>query len=503
MRAIAVEAIGVTKRFGPFTALDDVSVKIAPGSVHALLGENGAGKSTLVKCLLGYYRADSGSFLVADHEVEINRPADADRLGLGMVYQHFTLVPSMTVTENLVMSRGNVPGVIHWPTERARLDDFMARMPFKVPLNLAVGTLAAGERQKTEILKQLYLNRRFLVLDEPTSTLTPQEANEVLGLVRRLAFDGEITVVIITHKLKEVAAFADEVSVLRRGRRVGGGTASSLTPADLTALMIGESQAPAKALHEGKAEIAPRLFVKDLKTEGDLGRPGLSIGTLVVHPREILGVAGVSGNGQKDLVEVLGGQRSRTAGDIIVSGEDYGSSREEAQSLKVRVLPEEPLRNGCVPQMSVRENLNLRRFDRDDSGKHKFWLDRGAMMQLARKMIDAFKIRAPSEEAPIAALSGGNVQRAVLARELDGAVDLLIVANPCFGLDVKAVAEVRARIVAARNAGAAVLLISEDLDEILELADRIVVMRQGEIVFEVDGSSADALEIGGHMVGHA
>jgi simple sugar transport system ATP-binding protein len=502
MHAIGVEAIGVTKRFGPFTALEDVSVKIAPGSVHALLGENGAGKSTLVKCLLGYYRADAGSFLVADQEVEINRPADADKLGLGMVYQHFTLVPSMTVTENLVMSRGNVPSVIHWPTERARLDAFMAKMPFKVPLNEPVGGLAAGERQKTEILKQLYLNRRFLVLDEPTSTLTPQEASEVLGLIRKLALDGEITVVIITHKLKEVAAFADEVSVLRRGRRVGGGPAKAMAPSDLTALMIGESQAPAKAQREGTAAVAPRLLIKDLKTDGDLGRAGLTIETIAVHPREILGIAGVSGNGQKELVEVLGGQREKTAGSIVVSGEEYGAGRDEAQSMKVRLLPEEPLRNGCVGQMSVRDNLNLRRFDRDDAGRHKFWLDRGAMMRLARAMIDSFKIRSPSEEAPIAALSGGNVQRAILARELDGAVDLLIVANPCFGLDVKAVAEVRSRIVAARNAGTAVLLISEDLDEILELSDRVIVMRQGQVVFEVDGAKADSLEIGGHMVGH-
>lgn len=503
MRAIAVEAIGVTKRFGAFTALDNVSLKIDAGRVHALLGENGAGKSTLVKCLLGYYRADGGSFLVDNKEAEINHPSDADRLSLGMVYQHFTLVPSMTAAENLVMARADVPAIIDWAAERQCLDAFMARMPFHVPLHEPVGSLTAGERQKTEILKQLYLNRRFLVLDEPTSTLTPQEAEEVLGLVRDLAASGEITVVIITHKLKEVAAFADDVTVLRRGRNVGGGLAKSLAPGDMTAMMIGDSQAPAKAMRQGVAERVPRLLLKHLTAAGELGRPGLSIRQLAVHPREIVGVAGVSGNGQKELVEVLGGQRAPQSGDVIVSGESYAASREEAQAMGVRVLPEEPLRNSCVGQMSVIDNLNLRRFDRCADGSRRFWLDRRGMKERARQMIAAFGIRSSSDDAPIAALSGGNVQRSVLARELDGKVDLLIVANPCFGLDVKAVAEVRARIMAARNAGAAVLLISEDLDEILELADRVVVMRQGEIVYEVAGERAEALAIGSHMVGHA
>ncbi len=502
MRAVGIELIGVTKRFGAFTALDDVSLKIQPGSVHALLGENGAGKSTLVKCLLGYYRADSGDFLIDNQEVEISHPSDADRLSLGMVYQHFTLVPSMTAAENLVMSRADVPAIVDWAAERKALDAFMATMPFKVPLHQPMGTLAAGERQKTEILKQLYLNRRLLVLDEPTSTLTPQEAEEVLGLVRGLAASGQITVIIITHKLKEVAAFADEVTVLRRGRKVGAGDAKVLRPEEMTAMMVGEAHAPAKAERQGAAGAIPRLLIKNLKTDGDLGRSGLSVTQLAVHPREIVGVAGVSGNGQKELVEVLGGQRASSGGEITVSGATYAARREQGQALGVRVLPEEPLRNGCVPQMTVRDNLNLRRFDRDGDGKHRFWLSKSQMAKRAVEMIAAFRVRTPSEEAPISALSGGNVQRAVLARELDGKVELLIVANPCFGLDVKAVAEVRSRIVAARNAGSAVLLISEDLDEILELADRIVVMREGEIVHEVAGGQADALAIGGHMVGH-
>src|SRR5262252_2221503 len=307
MRAIGVEAVGVTKRFGAFTALDNVSLRIAKASVHALLGENGAGKSTLVKCLLGYYQADEGSFIVDAREATIERPADADRLGLGMVYQHFTLVPSMTAAENLVMSRADVPQVIDWKLERARLETFIAKMPFRVPLDVPVGALASGERQKTEILKQLYLDRRFLVLDEPTSTLTPSEAEEVLGLIRGITERGDITTVIITHKLKEVAAFADEVTVLRKGRVVGGGHTRDLGPAELTSMMIGELNPPASNGRSRTTASEPRLTIRGLRASGDLGRSGLDIERLDVYRGEILGVAGVAGNGQTMLVEVLAG----------------------------------------------------------------------------------------------------------------------------------------------------------------------------------------------------
>ncbi len=501
MRAIEVEVVGVSKSFAGIAALSDVSLRIHKAKVHALLGENGAGKSTLVKCLLGYYHADQGGFVIDGSEVAIERPADADRLGLGMVYQHFTLVPSMTAAENLVMSRADIPRVIDWKTERMRLAQFLEGMPFRIPLDVPVGALAAGERQKTEILKQLYLHRRLLVLDEPTSTLTPQEAEEVLGLIRDLTERGDITTVIITHKLKEVAAFADDVTVLRKGRVAGGGKASELGPAELTALMIGQLNVAASSERRGTPAGEPRLIVSDLRTEGDMGRPGLAIEALTVRPGEIVGVAGVSGNGQAALVEVLGGQRKVLSGQISVSGNSYHATRSQAQSLKVRVLPEEPLRNGCAPAMTVRDNLCLRRFDHGDDGQRRFWLDRPAMAAWAQNAIAAYKIRTPSDRVPIATLSGGNVQRAVLARELDGVVELLVASNPCFGLDIKAVAEIRERIVAARNSGTAVLLLSEDLDEILELADRIVVMRQGAIVYETAGKEADAHVIGGHMVG--
>ena len=323
----------------------------------------------------------------------------------------------------------------------------------------------------------------------------------MLGMVRDLAHSGQLTIVIITHKLKEVAAFVDEVTVLRRGRVAGAGMVRDLGPADLTAMMIGEPHAPANPERLGEPSPEPRLSLRDIRTAADGGRKGLDIAHLSVNAHEIVGIAGVSGNGQKDLVEVLGGQRAIEFGTMEVDGAAYDASRTAAQSHHVRVLPEEPLRNGCVPGMTVIDNLNLRRFDVGAAGPRR-WLDRAGMAAAARTMIEAYGIRAPSAQVPIGVLSGGNVQRCVLARELDGDVRLLIVANPCFGLDVKAVAETRARIMAARNAGTAVLLISEDLDEILELADRIAVMHEGRVVHEMPAAGADPQEVGRHMLGH-
>ena len=289
--------------------------------------------------------------------------------------------------------------------------------------------------------------------------------------------------------------------MLRRGRVAGSGLVRALTGEDMTAMMIGEPHAPANPERMGEPETEVRLAIRDLTTPDDGGRKGLSIERLTVKAREIVGIAGVSGNGQKDLVEVLGGQRPIGSGTVAVDGEDYDATRDASRAHHVRVLPEEPLRNGCVPGMTVVDNLNLRTFDAGEAGPRR-WLDRAGMTAKARTMIGAYGIRAPSPLAPIGVLSGGNVQRCILARELDGDVRLLIVANPCFGLDVKAVAETRARIMAARNAGTAVLLISEDLDEILQLADRIAVMHEGRVVHEMPAAGADPQEIGRHMLSH-
>ncbi|RWB74007.1 MAG: ABC transporter ATP-binding protein [Mesorhizobium sp.] len=502
-KAIGAETIGMTMRFGAFTALGDVSIKVPAGSFHALLGENGAGKSTLVKCMMGFYHPTSGDMLVDGRQVAIASPRDASALGLGMVYQHFTLVPSLTGAENLVISREKVPGVIDWRKERAALAQFMERMPFKLPLDVKVAELAAGEKQKLEIIKQLYLGRNFLVLDEPTSVLTPGEAQEVLGLVRGMTKAGDLTVLMISHKFHEVTAFADDITALRKGRLTGTGKVSDLSHREMAAMMIGDQPIAAldsRAAPKPGAEIV--LKVKALKAPDRTGLKSIDIADLGVRSGEIVGIAGISGNGQKEFLEVLAGQRPRNGGEVMVRGAAYAATRAEARALNVRLIPEEPLKNACAPRMTVAENIAFRTFDVDGNGKPVSWISAGAIKSFSARLVEQFKVKTTSLSSPIASLSGGNVQRAVLARELTGEVDLLIVSNPCFGLDFSAVAEIRARIMKARNAGAAVLLMSEDLDELLELSDRILVMSDGALVYETPIAQASVQTIGEHMAGH-
>src|SRR5437773_2435069 len=395
---------GMTKRFGSLVALDDVSLTLEPGSFHALLGENGAGKSTLVKCVMGYYASDKGAVIVDDVERIIRSPRDAHAHRIGMVYQHFTLVPSMSVAENFALARADLSLVVDWPTEHRRLHEFLKDMPFKVDLEAPVSALAAGQKQKIEILKQLYLASRILILDEPTSVLTPGEADEILGLLHEMARGGRLSV--------------------------------------------------------------------------------------------------ASGNGQAEMVEVLAGQREASAGTITVHGEPYRATRMEMRRHKVFCLPEEPLRNACVSRMSVTENLAFRVFDETRFTIARWGLNRAAMRQAASELIGRYHIKASSTDAPVSSLSGGNVQRLVLARELSGDVEVLIAANPCFGLDIAAIAEIRSQMMRARNRGAAILLVSEDLDELFELADRMVVMFNGELVYETPIADADLAIVGRHMAGH-
>jgi ABC-type uncharacterized transport system ATPase subunit len=503
-RAVDVEVLGMTKRFGAFTALDNVTVRVEAGSFTALLGENGAGKSTLVKCLVGYHQPDAGEIIVGGRERDIRSPHDAHALGIGMVYQHFTLVPSMTVAENLVMARDQVPAVVNWRAETNQLTAFMATVPFRLDLDRPVARLAAGEKQKVEILKQLYLRRRFMILDEPTSVLTPAEADEVLAMLRAMTRAGEVTVLMITHKLREVMAFADEVAVLRRGQLVGKGRTAELTPAVMAQMMVGAREIPqshAKKAATPRNAGAPGLVVRDLMVEDDSGRIAVDRLSLAIRAGEIVGVAGVSGNGQRELVEALIGQRPAAGGEILVGDEPFRATRSELRRHRVFSLPEEPLRNSCVPSMSVAENMSLRSFDRPPVSSGP-WLRRSALRVQAERWIAAFGVKTQGPDAPMATLSGGNVQRAVLARELSEPVSVLIAANPVFGLDFAAVAEIHDRILAARNAGAAVLLVSEDLDELLALSDRIAVIFGGRIVHETATEKADIAVIGPCMAGH-
>src|SRR5450631_2882325 len=287
--ALGVDAVAMTMRFGDFTALDNVELKVRPGSFHALLGENGAGKSTLVKCIMGYYHPTEGDVLVGGREQAIANPKDAHALGLGMVYQHFTLVPAMTVAENLVLARDDVPAVVDWAREKKELEAFLARMPFQVPLNARVSDISAGERQKCEILKQLYLKRRFLILDEPTSVLTPGEADEVLGMLRAMVVNDGLTILMITHKFREVMAFADEVTILRRGKFAGGGRVSDLSPDAMARIMIGAEELTVQPQRSGKFGL-PRLYFTDLSALDDGGQPALKNVSLEIRGGEIVGV---------------------------------------------------------------------------------------------------------------------------------------------------------------------------------------------------------------------
>ncbi|WP_186038345.1 ABC transporter ATP-binding protein [Burkholderia gladioli] len=558
-RALGIEVIGASKSFGAFRALDQVSLKIAPGSVHALLGENGAGKSTLVKGLVGYGPLDAGQIIAGTREVRIASPRDAQALDIGMVYQHFTLAAGMSVEENLLLARAALPWRIDWRAERGRLERFLARMPFRLRLDAPVSSLAAGEKQKLEILKQLYLERRFLILDEPTSVLTPQEADEVLGLMRELASARVLTVLMITHKFREVLDFADAVTVLRKGRAVAQANVADTSRDELAAWMMGVETAardaaddattnatntttsasasaaknaatsattiattgvvtsatpsPAESLPD--ATLAARatrrpcpadapigLEASGLTVRDDLGLPAVRELSLAVRRGEILGIAGVSGNGQKALVEALIGQRQPAAGRMAVGGRPYRATREEMRERRVFAIPEEPLRNACIASMSVAENLALRDFDRAPLRAQGWRLDRRALRRRAAERIAEFKVSPPLPERAIGTLSGGNVQRAVLARELGQPVEVLIVANPVFGLDFASVADIHARLLAAREAGAAILLVSEDLDELLALSDRIAVMSAGRLVFETEAAGADRAVLGRHMAGH-
>jgi ABC-type uncharacterized transport system ATPase subunit len=499
----ALEVTSLSKTFGSLRALDRVSMALAPGTVHALLGENGAGKSTLVKCIMGYHRPDEGRIRLGGREVSPRNPREAQTLGIGMIYQHFTVVPNMTVCENLVLSRARLPMIFDWRREKEALLSFLTRMPFRIDLDALVRSLSAGERQKVEILKQIYVQSRIVILDEPTSVLTPAEADEVLTMLRDRARAGEVSIIIITHKFREVTQYADEVTVLRRGRVVGHHRTSDLTTSAMAEMMMGAPPAASATCTVSSTTGDVRLQLVGLEVDDDAGNPALRGASLEVRAGEIVGIAAIAGNGQEELVDVLAGQRQKRAGRLLVAGEDFTPTRRALRARKVRCLPEEPLRSACVPTMSVAENMAFRTFDEPRYTILRWLVARKAIDAAARAMVADYRIRAPSIHAPIGQLSGGNVQRAVLARELAGEVDVLVAANPCMGLDFAAVAEVHARIRQARDRGGAVLLVSADLDEILALAGRILVMSEGRLVHETTADKTEPALLGKYMAAHA
>jgi simple sugar transport system ATP-binding protein len=502
MPAKSLETTALSKHFGSFKALDDVSLRIHAGSFHALLGENGAGKSTFVKCVIGYQTATGGDVLLDGRGVRFSSPKQAHAAGIGMVYQRFTVVEQMTVAENLVLARDRVPKLIDWKRELRELEAFMDSVPFRLPLRAEVHSLAAGQKQKLEILKQLYLKRELLFLDEPTSVLTPNEADEVLGLLHAMTQRGELTVLLITHKFRELSQFGDHVSVLRRGKLAGTAKFSDVDMKTLSSWMIGDERPRSPAARKASEELPARLAIEQLAADDDLGVPAVRDFSLKVSPGEIVGVAGVSGNGQKELVELIAGQRTRSGGSIRVGERAYSPQRKFMRELRISIIPEVPLDNASVPSMSLSENLALRSFDEAPICTGGTFISHKALRERAATLSQRFGVRAPGLDAPMRALSGGNVQRAVLARELSREPEVLVVQNPCFGLDMAASAEIRAKLVDARNRGAAVLLLSEDLDELLELSDRLCVMFHGSIVYEGKPGDTPISKIGELMAGH-
>ena len=489
IRAPGLEVINMTKKFGSLVALDNVSMKLRPGTFHALLGGNGAGKSTLVKCIMGYYQPDEGDIILNEQQIKIKNPREAKQYGIGMVYQHFTLVPNMTVAENLVLSRGNVPAIINWEKEYEDLRAFMRTTPFFILITRTVRSLSAGEKQKLEICKQLYLKNKILFLDEPTSVLTPHEADEVLEMIKYRVSSGDLSVLMITHKFREVTKFADDVTVLRNGKFAGKGAVSELSPATMADMMIGSDKVIRKADRNVQARGEAFLHLKGLHALDETGVAALEDLNLHVHAGEIVGIAGVSGNGQSELVEVLAGQRSLLNGEIRVHDDVYQPKRSHINKHKMYCLPEEPLKNTCVGPMSVAQNMAFRTFDTKPFTFGKFFLNSGSIRRAAQRFDPALpRENAFAQHADPQSFRGKCAARGA-GGELSGGVEVLVAANPCFGLDFEAAAEIRAQIMEARNRGAAVLLVSEDLDEVLELSDRIVVMFDGKFVFETTGAS--------------
>ena len=499
-RRVLLEARGLTKRFPGVVANENVSLTLHEGEILALLGENGAGKSTLVKMIYGLYAPDEGEIAIKGEAVRLSGPRDAIKRGIGMVHQHFQLVPVFTVAENVVL--GDEP--MRWPfvnmkkakAEVARLaEDF----GLKVDVDAKVEDLPVGTQQRVEILKALYRHADILILDEPTAVLTPQETDELLRVVKGFADNG-VGVVFITHKLREVLAVADTIEVLRGGKQVGTTTPANTDQAGLAQMMVGRGV----LLQVDRAPAQPKEVVLDavrLSANDDLGLPAVRDVTLQVRSGEIVGIAGVEGNGQRELVQALTGLRRCTADAVTVSGQSIlNKPPRKIHDMGVGHVPEDREADGLVGAYSVADNLVLDRFDEPEFAS-KGIRKRGAVDALADDLVARFDIRTPGISTTVQSLSGGNKQKVVIARELAADPVLLIAAQPTRGVDVGSIEFIHSQIVAARDRGAAVLLVSAELDEILGLSDRIAVMYDGRLVDIIEAADADRGHIGRLMAG--
>jgi len=496
---VKLELRGITKRFGALTANDSIDLVVEPGEIHALLGENGAGKSTLMNVLYGLYQPDEGEILVDGKPVAFTGPCDAIAAGIGMVHQHFMLVPVFTVAENVELGHERTRRLGFLDRRRARreVQEVSERYGLRVPADALVQDLPVGVQQRVEIVKALVRDAKVLILDEPTAVLTPQETDDLMEVMRTLR-DAGTSIVFITHKLREVRAVADTITVIRRGKVVGQASPTD-SAADLASMMVGR---PVK-LNIDKDEARPgeeTLAVEDLRIVDESGQVVVDGVSFSVRAGEIYALAGVQGNGQTELTEALVGLVRADSGRIRLAGRDITrASTDDILDSGVGYVPEDRLHDGLVSSFSVAENLVLDLYDNAPYSR-RFTLDLGLIQRNAEERTQEYDVRLGSIDHTASTLSGGNQQKVVLARELSRPLKLLVVAQPTRGLDVGSMEFVHRRIVAERDNGAAVVLVSSELDEVLGLADRIGVMYRGSIIGEVPAGT-DAEKIGMLMAG--
>jgi simple sugar transport system ATP-binding protein len=499
----AVALRGITKRFPAVVANDQVDFEAAEGEVHALLGENGAGKTTLSNILTGLYRPDEGEILLSGRPVELHSPRDAIARGIAMVHQHFRLVSPFTVAENVVLGDQRDVGrsfFVRQHAIEARVEELSHRYGLAVDPRARIWQLSVGEQQRVEVLKALYQDARILILDEPTAVLTPQEAEVLFETVRAMAADGR-TVIFISHKLHEVKAVADRVTVLRRGRSVATVPASETTPRSLAALMVGREVEIGRRHQDRPVPGDTVLEVEGVWADGDRGIPAVRNVSLRIRSGEIVAVAGVAGNGQRELAETIAGMRPATNGTVEIGGRRLRSGDpRSAISAGVAYVPEDRLGTGVAPGLSIASNVVLKSYRRAPVSSGPF-LRFARMRDLANGAIEKYDVRTAGCDVPAWQLSGGNVQKIVLAREFSGAPVVLVAASPTRGLDVSSIEAVHSYLREAASAGVGVLLLSEDLDEILALADRIAVMYEGGIAGEREAESSTVEELGLLMAG--
>ena len=501
---ISLQVRDLSKSFYGVHAVDGVSFDLVGGEIHGLLGENGAGKSTLCSMLAGLYRPDGGHILIDGEEVHFRSPDDAASHGIGMVYQHFRLVDSFTVAENIVLGHGEGVGRRARRAVEARVHELGEEYGLDVDAAAPVWQLSVGERQRVEILSQLFRGARILILDEPTAVLAPHESGRLFQALRKMVDRGH-AVVLVSHKMQEILGHTDRVTVLRGGRNAGAGDTASLAPASLAAMMFGDELAGVGARVERTEQVvgAAVLTVSGLDVMGDHGRRAVDGVSFEVRRHEIVGVAGVAGNGQRELHEALAGLRSASTGSVVINGHDCSSAGPKVRHRAgMAYVPEDRLGTGLASGLPIEDNLVLRSFDRAPhsvAGR----LRSGAIRETAAKLVREFDVRGARDGMPVSFMSGGNLQKAILARELTEDHDVLVAAAPTRGLDLSAAETVRGHLRRDREQGRGVLLFSEDLAEVLELADLVLVMFRGAIVGRFDRSEVDVEQIGLLMTGIA